>query len=52
MGRPDFLEDDRYSTGAARAKNQETLVPLIQEWLLSFADNETMLATCLENRMK
>ena len=51
MGRPDFLEDDRYSTGAARAKNQETLVPLIQEWLLSFADNETMLATCLENRI-
>jgi CoA:oxalate CoA-transferase len=51
MGRTDLLEDDRYATGAARATNQETLIPIIQEWLLSFPDNETLLAVCLDHRI-
>ena len=46
-----ILDDPRYATNAARAQNQDTLVPMIQEWLLSFADNESLLQTCLDHRI-
>jgi len=51
MARPDLADDPRYATNAARAANQDTLVPMIQEWLLSFPDNETLLQTCLDHRI-
>ena len=51
MGRPDLGTDPRFATGPARAENQAELVPQIQEWLLSFPDNETVLQTCLDHRI-
>ncbi len=51
MDRLDLIDDERYATGAARATHQATLIPIIQEWLLSFPDNESLLAVCLEHRI-
>ena len=51
MGRPDLVTDPRFATGKARADNQAELVPQIQEWLLSFPDNETVLEVALAHRI-
>ncbi len=51
MGRPDLVDDPRFATGPDRARNQGELVPLVQAWLLSFPDNEALLAHCLAHRV-
>lgn len=51
MGRTDLIDDARFATGPARAHNQTELVPLVQAWLLSFPDNESLVAHCLEHRV-
>ena len=51
MGRPDLGEDPRFNPADARAANQAELVPQIQEWLLTFADNDAALAACLAHRI-
>jgi CoA:oxalate CoA-transferase len=51
MGRPDLLTDPRFETGGSRAEHQAELIPQIQEWLLSFPDNESLLETCLSHRI-
>ena len=51
MDRPDLVHDPRFATGALRAEHQEELVPLVQEWLLSFSDNASVMAHCLTHRV-
>ncbi len=51
MDRPDLLTDPRFLTGSSRAEHQEELIPQIQEWILSFPDNESLLETCLAHRI-
>lgn len=51
MGRPELIDDPRFATGPARAANQHELVPVVQDWLLSFPDNDSVLATCLAHRV-
>ena len=51
MGRADLIDDPRFDTNATRAENQHELVPLIQAWLLSFPDNESVVAACLQHRV-
>jgi formyl-CoA transferase len=51
LGRPDLLDDPRYATSQARAENQATLIPLVQDWMLSFPDDDALLDVCLEHRV-
>ncbi len=51
MGRPDLGEDPRFNPAVARAANQAELVPQIQAWLLSFADNDAVLEECRRHRI-
>lgn len=51
LGRPDLLDDERYATSQARAENQATLIPIVQEWMLSFPDDEAVLDACVEHRV-
>jgi CoA:oxalate CoA-transferase len=51
MGRPDLIDDPRFTNGRLRAANQDELVPLVQRWLLSFPDNASLVATCLKHRV-
>jgi len=51
MGRPDLGTDPRFNPAAERALNQAELVPQIQEWLLSFPDNDSVLEVCRAHRI-
>lgn len=51
MGRPELLDDPRFATGAQRAKNAEQLNAIVQEWMLSFPRDETVIAVLEENRI-
>ena len=46
MGRPDLIDDPRFATNTVRARNQAELIPIVQAWLCSFPDNESLMATC------
>ena len=51
MGRPDLEHDPRFVDGTVRAKNQHELTPLIEAWLATFSDNETVLETLERHRV-
>ena len=51
MGRPDLGTDPRFNPSAERAANQAELVPQIQDWLLSFPDNDSVLEVCRAHRI-
>lgn len=51
MGRPELRDDPRFATSASRAEHQGELVPIVQEWLLSFPDDDAVLDTCLRHRV-
>ncbi|MFN0025736.1 MAG: CaiB/BaiF CoA transferase family protein [Acidimicrobiales bacterium] len=51
MGQPELLQDVRFANSAARAANQAELIPLVQEWLLSFPDNDTLVEHCIRHRV-
>lgn len=51
MGRPDLGTDARFNPATARAANQAELIPQIQDWLLSFPDNDTVLEVCRHHRI-
>jgi CoA:oxalate CoA-transferase len=51
MGRPELVEDPRFADNAQRAAHQDQLIPLVQAWLLSFPDNEELLAACTTFRV-
>jgi crotonobetainyl-CoA:carnitine CoA-transferase CaiB-like acyl-CoA transferase len=51
MGRPELLDDPRFATGAQRAKNADQLNAIVQEWMLSFPHDETVIALLEENRI-
>ncbi len=51
MDRPELGEDPRFITGADRAKNQKELVPIIERWMQSFANDEAVLRVLEENRV-
>ena len=51
MGRPDLIDDLRFATNTVRARNQAELIPIVQAWLLSFPDNDALMATCREFRV-
>jgi crotonobetainyl-CoA:carnitine CoA-transferase CaiB-like acyl-CoA transferase len=51
MDRPDLGDDPRFADNAARAAHQAELIPIVQQWLLSFPDNETLVAHCTRHRV-
>ncbi|MGD9602833.1 MAG: CaiB/BaiF CoA transferase family protein [Gammaproteobacteria bacterium] len=51
MARPDLEHDPRFATGDARAKHQRELIPIIESWLLTFPDNDTVLALLEKHRV-
>ena len=51
MSRPDLGKDPRFATASARAANQVKLIPIVQAWLKSFPDNDSLQACCLEHRV-
>jgi crotonobetainyl-CoA:carnitine CoA-transferase CaiB-like acyl-CoA transferase len=51
MGRPDLGTDPRFNPAGERARNQAELVPQIQDWLLSFPDNDSVLEVCRVHRI-
>ncbi|MBX9604855.1 MAG: CoA transferase [Gammaproteobacteria bacterium] len=51
MERPDLESDARFADGAARARNQAELIPLIGAWLLAQPDDATALAKLEEHRV-
>ncbi|MDH4146848.1 MAG: CoA transferase [Acidimicrobiia bacterium] len=51
MGRPDLGTDPRFNPADARAVNQAELIPQIQDWLLSFPDNDSVLEVCRQRRI-
>ncbi len=51
MGQPELGRDPRFVTGADRAKNQKELIPIIERWMQSFADDEAVLRVLEENRV-
>jgi CoA:oxalate CoA-transferase len=51
IDRPELAADPRFTTNADRAANQAELIPIVQEWLLSFPDNESLIAHCQRHRV-
>ncbi|MEA3218648.1 MAG: hypothetical protein QOJ19_4804 [Acidimicrobiia bacterium] len=51
MDRPDLFDDPRFETNAVRAVNQAELIPIVQDWLLSFPDNDTLIDHCRQHRV-
>lgn len=43
MGRPELEHDARYAQPTERAQRQEELVPMIEQWMASFADDLALL---------
>jgi crotonobetainyl-CoA:carnitine CoA-transferase CaiB-like acyl-CoA transferase len=51
MGKPELLNDPRFTTGADRGKNQSELIPMIEAWLQSFPTDEAALQVLEEYRI-
>ncbi len=51
MGRPELIDDPRFKTSADRVTNRDQLNPIVQDWLLSFKDDEAALAALDEFRI-
>ncbi len=51
MGRPDLIDDPRFSTNQARLQNQPEVRRIIEGWLQSFPNNEEPLRILAEARI-
>lgn len=51
MGRPDLTDDPRFADGSARRDNAAELIPIIQDWFLTFASGEEAVAHCAHHRV-
>ena len=51
MGRTELIEDPRFATAAERGRHQAELIPMVQDWLLSFPDNDAVVQACLAHRV-
>ena len=51
MGRPELIDDPLFKTSADRVANRDKLNPIVQDWLLSFKNDEAALAALDEFRI-
>ena len=51
MAKPELLNDPRFATSADRVTNRDLLNPIVQEWFLSFPNDEAALAVLEHHRI-
>ena len=51
MGKPELIDDPRFATGPARAKNQKELIAIIEAWMQSLPNDEAVLKALDEYRV-
>ncbi|MBF6559230.1 MAG: CoA transferase [Candidatus Binataceae bacterium] len=51
IGRPDLIGDPRFATGPDRAKNQQELIPIIENWMAAQPSDEAVLKVLEEFRI-
>ncbi len=51
MGKLELLTDPRFATGADRVTNRDILNPIVQDWFLSFPNDEAALAVLEQHRI-
>jgi CoA:oxalate CoA-transferase len=51
MKKPELLDDPRFATAADRVENRDLLNPIVQEWFLSFANDEAALDVLEQHRI-
>jgi crotonobetainyl-CoA:carnitine CoA-transferase CaiB-like acyl-CoA transferase len=51
MARMDLFDDPRFAAAEQRAANQRELIPLIEAWLATFADNDAVIAHLEQHRV-
>jgi len=51
MRKPELTNDPRFATNADRSKHRDALIPIIQDWMLSFPSDEALLSVLDENRV-
>ncbi len=51
MGKPDLLQDERFSTNGHRVKNNPALRELIEAWLATFPDRDSAIAVLDRERV-
>jgi CoA:oxalate CoA-transferase len=51
MGRPDLIDDPRFSNAADRGKNQKELIAIIEAWMQSHATDEEVLKIFEDHRV-
>ena len=51
MGKPDLLQDERFSTNGRRVKNNAALRELIEGWLATFPDRDSAIAVLDRERV-
>jgi CoA:oxalate CoA-transferase len=51
MGRPDLIGDQRFATADARVEHAGELIPMIEQWLLTFDSLDSAVAHCEEHHV-
>jgi len=51
MGKPELIDDPRFATGPARAKNQKELIAIIEAWMQSLPNDEAVLKVLEKHRV-
>jgi CoA:oxalate CoA-transferase len=51
MGKPDLLQDERFSTNGRRVKNNAALREIIEGWLATFPDRDSAIAVLDRERV-
>ena len=51
LGKPELIDDPRFSSAGRRAKHKDILIPMIESWLQSFPSDEEALKVLADHRV-
>ncbi len=51
LGKPELIDDPRFSSAGRRGKNQKELIPMIEAWMQTFPDDDAVLKALADNRV-
>ncbi len=51
LGRPELIDDPRFSSAGRRGKNQKELIPMIEAWMQTFPDDDAVLKALADQRV-
>lgn len=51
LGKPELIDDPRFSSAGRRAKHKDLLIPMIEAWLQSFPTDEAALKVLADHRV-